>query len=97
MLEHVGSKNIGEFFDVNRRLLTDDGIALHHTIGSNIWKDYNDPWFDRYIFPGRCPPVDHAPRRGFQEHLGHGGRPQLRAVLRPHVDGLVPQRGVGVG
>ncbi len=66
MLEHVGSKNIGEFFDVNHRLLTDDGIALHHTIGSNIWKDYNDPWFDRYIFPaGVLPSI---------MHLGEGAR-----------------------
>ena len=52
MLEHVGAKNFGEFFDVNHRLLTDDGMILHHTIGSNITKDYGDPWFEKYIFPG---------------------------------------------
>lgn len=52
MLEHVGAKNLSTFFDVNRRLLTEDGIALHHTIGSNITAGHTDPWFDRYIFPG---------------------------------------------
>jgi cyclopropane-fatty-acyl-phospholipid synthase len=60
MLEHVGSKNFAEFFDVNRRLLVDDGMILHHTIGSNIAKDYNDPWFERYIFPsGVLPSIMH--------------------------------------
>jgi cyclopropane-fatty-acyl-phospholipid synthase len=52
MIEHVGVRNLATFFDVNHRLLRDDGLMLHHTIGTNIAKDYNDPWFDKYIFPG---------------------------------------------
>jgi cyclopropane-fatty-acyl-phospholipid synthase len=52
MLEHVGPKNYRDFFDVNAELLTDDGIILHHTIGSNETSRHTDPWFDRYIFPG---------------------------------------------
>jgi len=56
MLEHVGPKNYAEFFDVNARLLTADGIALHHLIGSNTPRQNTDAWFDRYIFPGGVVP-----------------------------------------
>lgn len=52
MLEHVGPKNYAAFFAANARLLTSDGLALHHTIGSNTPQRHTDPWFDRYIFPG---------------------------------------------
>jgi cyclopropane-fatty-acyl-phospholipid synthase len=56
MLEHVGPKNFAAFFDANDRLLTDEGLALHHTIGSNTSRTHTDPWFDRYIFPGGVVP-----------------------------------------
>ncbi len=56
MLEHVGPRNFQAFFDVNDRLLTDDGLLLHHTIGSNVSKNHTDPWFDKYIFPGGVVP-----------------------------------------
>ncbi|MEZ5412535.1 MAG: cyclopropane fatty acyl phospholipid synthase [Acidimicrobiales bacterium] len=56
MLEHVGPKNYGDFFDANDRLLAPDGLALHHTIGANINRVNTDPWFDRYIFPGGVVP-----------------------------------------
>ncbi|MCP3987879.1 MAG: cyclopropane fatty acyl phospholipid synthase [Actinomycetia bacterium] len=52
MLEHVGPKNFRRFFDANAELLADGGIILHHTIGSNRSRNYTDPWFDKYIFPG---------------------------------------------
>jgi len=56
MLEHVGPKNFRGFFDVNSQLLTEDGIILHHTIGSNLSKSTTDPWFDKYVFPGGVVP-----------------------------------------
>ena len=56
MLEHVGPKNFEEFFEANRRLLSDDGLALHHTIGANRSASHTDPWFDKYIFPGGVVP-----------------------------------------
>ncbi|MGF1599641.1 MAG: cyclopropane fatty acyl phospholipid synthase [Acidimicrobiales bacterium] len=62
MLEHVGPKNYRAFFEANHRLLTDDGIALHHTIGSNRTQSHTDPWFDRHIFPGGVLPS--------MEHIG---------------------------
>ncbi len=56
MLEHVGPKNYPAFFQANARLLADDGLALHHTIGANSGRRHTDPWFDRYIFPGAVIP-----------------------------------------
>ena len=52
MLEHVGHKNYKKFFDICRNLLKDDGLMLHHTIGSNMSVRSGDPWMDKYIFPG---------------------------------------------
>ena len=52
MFEHVGAKNYRTFFRTCDRLLADDGLMLHHTIGSNSSKKHFDAWFDRYVFPG---------------------------------------------
>lgn len=52
MFEHVGPKNYRSFFDNCDRLLTPDGMMLHHTIGGLESKTSTDPWFDKYIFPG---------------------------------------------
>ncbi len=52
MMEHVGPRNLGTFFETCDTLLAADGMMLHHTIGSNEWKTHTDPWFDKYIFPG---------------------------------------------
>jgi len=52
MMEHVGTKNLAGFFDRCNELLVDDGLMLHHTIGSNDSNDRTDAWFDKYIFPG---------------------------------------------
>jgi len=56
MMEHVGPRNLGRFFARCDELLADDGMMLHHTIGSNVSKEHTDPWFDRYIFPGGVVP-----------------------------------------
>ena len=52
MMEHVGPRNLKTFFDRCDELLRDDGMMLHHTIGSLVSKNHTDPWFDKYIFPG---------------------------------------------
>ena len=59
MMEHVGPRNYREFFDRCGDLLTDDGLMLHHTIGSNESTQSVDAWFDRYIFPGGVVPSLH--------------------------------------
>lgn len=67
MLEHVGPKNFKAFFDVNAELLAEDGMILHHTIGSNVSKNHTDPWFDRYIFPGGVIPSMEQLARGARQ------------------------------
>lgn len=52
MMEHVGARHLEEFFRHCDGLLAEDGMMLHHVIGSNRSKKHTDPWFDRYIFPG---------------------------------------------
>lgn len=56
MFEHVGQKNYIDYFDTVSRLLTDQGLFLLHTIGSDVTTRYTDPWIDKYIFPnGKTP------------------------------------------
>jgi cyclopropane-fatty-acyl-phospholipid synthase len=52
MLEHVGAPNLREYFRVVRRNLTDDGVALVHTIGRVGPPAATSAWIDRHIFPG---------------------------------------------
>jgi cyclopropane-fatty-acyl-phospholipid synthase len=56
MFEHVGQKNYADYFDTASRLLTQEGLFLLHTIGSDVTTRYTDPWIDKYIFPnGKTP------------------------------------------
>lgn len=52
MMEHVGLPNYPTFFDRIRRNLSDDGIALVHTIGRATPPGLTAPFIDKYIFPG---------------------------------------------
>jgi len=56
MFEHVGYRNYRTFMQVARRLLTDDGLLLLHTIGANVAYQGRDPWIERYIFPNSMLP-----------------------------------------
>lgn len=51
MFEHVGRKNHRTFMEVAKRCLSKDGLMLLHTIGK-IQPTPNNPWIDKYIFPG---------------------------------------------
>jgi len=56
MFEHVGEKNYVIYFETVNRLLSDDGLFLLHSIGSDVTISRTDPWIDRYIFPnGKIP------------------------------------------
>ncbi len=57
MFEHVGRPNYLAYFDKVGSLLTDDGIALIHTIGRSSGKGSTDPWTAKYIFPGGYTPA----------------------------------------
>jgi cyclopropane-fatty-acyl-phospholipid synthase len=56
MFEHVGVKNYPTYFQVARRCLEDDGLALLHCIGSNTSTNHADPWISKYIFPNSMLP-----------------------------------------
>jgi cyclopropane-fatty-acyl-phospholipid synthase len=56
MFEHVGGKNYRTWFEVARRCLRKDGLAVLHTIGSNGAPGRPDPWIDKYIFPNSVIP-----------------------------------------
>jgi cyclopropane-fatty-acyl-phospholipid synthase len=57
MFEHVGRPNFGTFFQTVSRLLSDDGVALIHTIGRADGPGATDPWTAKYIFPGGYAPA----------------------------------------
>ncbi|MEO8812026.1 MAG: cyclopropane-fatty-acyl-phospholipid synthase family protein [Caulobacteraceae bacterium] len=52
MFEHVGRPNYQVFFDGVARLLTDDGVALIHSIGRAEGPSTTDPFTAKYVFPG---------------------------------------------
>jgi cyclopropane-fatty-acyl-phospholipid synthase len=57
MFEHVGTPHYSEFFETISRLLTDDGLALIHSIGRMKGPDVTSAWIRKYIFPGAYPPA----------------------------------------
>jgi cyclopropane-fatty-acyl-phospholipid synthase len=52
MFEHVGRPNYQAFFDQVARLLTDDGVAVIHSIGRAEGASTTDAFTAKYIFPG---------------------------------------------
>jgi len=52
MFEHVGLGYYDAFFQRVAKLLTDDGVALIHTIGNTGEPIPTSPWIVKYIFPG---------------------------------------------
>jgi cyclopropane-fatty-acyl-phospholipid synthase len=58
LMEHVGYKNYRNFMELIRTCLTDDGIALVHTIGRDTSAITTEPWISKYIFPhGHLPSI----------------------------------------
>ncbi|MBO9463314.1 class I SAM-dependent methyltransferase (plasmid) [Labrenzia sp. 5N] len=68
MFEHVGASHYSEYFAKVASLLTNDGVALVHTIGSVAEPAAPHPWLRKYIFPGGyipslseiAPAIEHA-------------------------------------
>jgi cyclopropane-fatty-acyl-phospholipid synthase len=57
MLEHVGVKSLPEYFFNVKRLLTDDGVAMIHSICRTDGPGTAAPWLKKYIFPGGYSPA----------------------------------------
>ena len=81
MLEHVGPRHYVEYYRQIARLLTDEGVALIHSIGKFHAPGPQNPWIDRYIFPGAYTPT-------LSEQLPHIERAGLYItdveILRSH-------------
>lgn len=70
MFEHVGLPMYRTFFKSVRERLSDDGVALLHTIGRADGPGATDSWTLKYIFPGGYAPalseiVPHVEKAGF--------------------------------
>ena len=57
MLEHVGVNHYAAYFRKIADLLTEDGVALVHTIGRAEGPGSTNPWIRKYIFPGGYSPA----------------------------------------
>jgi len=56
MFEHVGVYQYDTYMRANRALLTQEGVALLHTIARATEPGTANPWMAKYIFPGSyCP------------------------------------------
>jgi cyclopropane-fatty-acyl-phospholipid synthase len=52
MFEHVGVQFYDAYFGKIAEVLTEDGIALLHSIGRSGRPFYTNPWVAKYVFPG---------------------------------------------
>lgn len=57
MLEHVGVNHFDAYFRQVARMLTEDGVALIHSIGRSDGPGATNPWIAKYIFPGGYAPA----------------------------------------
>ncbi len=57
MFEHVGVRHYRDFFAKIAELLTEDGVALLHSIGRMDGPGSTNPWIRKYIFPGGYAPA----------------------------------------
>lgn len=57
MFEHVGVVHYDQFFAKLHDLLTDDGVALLHSIGRSDGPGVTNPWLRKYVFPGAYAPA----------------------------------------
>jgi cyclopropane-fatty-acyl-phospholipid synthase len=70
MFEHVGVPDFRVYFRKVRDLLTDDGVALIHTIGRVGPPSYTDSFTAKYIFPGGyIPALSETVAASEREHL----------------------------
>jgi cyclopropane-fatty-acyl-phospholipid synthase len=57
MFEHVGVSYYDAFFRKAADLLRDNGVMLLHSIGRSDGPGSNNPWINKYIFPGSYTPA----------------------------------------
>jgi cyclopropane-fatty-acyl-phospholipid synthase len=57
MFEHVGKRNYDEYFTKIYNLLSEDGVAMIHTVGRINEPGPINPFIRKYIFPGADVPT----------------------------------------
>ncbi len=57
MFEHVGQRQFPAFFDTLARCLAPDGVGLLHAMAQPYAARYNQPFIEKYIFPGGYVPA----------------------------------------
>ena len=57
MLEHVGLPQLQTYFNKVYDLLSDDGVALIHSISNRAYHSSSGPFLRKYIFPGAYAPT----------------------------------------
>lgn len=67
MFEHVGVPHYRTYFDTVRDRLTDDGVALIHSIGRAAPPGTTSPWITKYIFPGGYVPALSEMSKAFEK------------------------------
>ncbi|MBT8491834.1 MAG: cyclopropane fatty acyl phospholipid synthase [Deltaproteobacteria bacterium] len=56
MMEHIGYKNHRTMLEVVERTMTDEAVAVIHTIGSNRSRLHPEGFVDKYLFPNAVSP-----------------------------------------
>lgn len=56
MFEHVGYLNYRKYMEAAHQNLSEDGLFLLHTIGSNVSNTTFEGWLNKYIFPNAMLP-----------------------------------------
>ena len=68
MFEHVGAPNYNRYFKEIVQKLSDNGIALIHTIGRSTPPGGTNPWINKYIFPGGYIPAMSEVLESLEKH-----------------------------
>ncbi|MCK5542430.1 MAG: class I SAM-dependent methyltransferase [Desulfobacterales bacterium] len=95
MSEHVGKKNMLNFFKAAYRSLVPDGLFLQHTITTNEKrkKGYENSFLDKYMFPGgelllNHHLIDHAFDTGFELMSSENFRVHYVKTLKDWIDNM---------
>ncbi len=94
MFEHVGLKNLPQYFKIVQRILKPGGVFLNHGIA----RSYSSPtrknsFIDRYVFPDGelvplCEALEAAESRGLEVRDVENLREHYELTLRRWVEGL---------
>ena len=86
MFEHVGLRQFPTFFKTGARLLAPDGVMLLHAMAQPFPARYNQPFIEKYIFPGGYIPAlsEVLPAAEIVAAADPGHRDPVAALRRNH-------------